>query len=61
MNPKINYLVHKSPSVYPIMSQSNPVYILTYSFLKTILTINLHLRLGFLSSLFHTRLPTKIV
>jgi hypothetical protein len=46
MNPKVDYRIHLSPQLYRIPSQVNPVHTLKPNFLRLILILSSHLRLG---------------
>jgi hypothetical protein len=59
-NPKIYYRVHKSPSLVPILNQIDPVHT-TPSYLRPILTLSTHVRLGLSSGLFISCFPTNII
>jgi hypothetical protein len=58
-NPKIHYRVHKTQD--PILSQMNPIHILKPCFFKVHRNIILPSVLPSPSSLFFSRLPTKIL
>jgi hypothetical protein len=59
-NPKIHYRVHKSPPLDFILSQINPVHT-TPSYLRSILIVSTHIRLGLPSGPFPYGFPTKIL
>jgi hypothetical protein len=59
-NPKLHYHVHKSPPIVPILSQINPVHTIP-SYLRSILILSTHLRLGLPSGLFPSASPTNIL
>jgi hypothetical protein len=50
-NPRVRYHVHKSPPQPPILSQIDPVHTIPY-YLRSILILFTHLRLGLPSGLF---------
>jgi hypothetical protein len=49
--PKVQYRVHKSPRQVPILSHINPIHTIP-SYLRSILILSRHLRLGLPSGLF---------
>jgi hypothetical protein len=59
-NTKVHYCVHKSPPL-AILSQMNPTHTFHPMFLRVILIISSHLRLGLAHGLFPLDFPTKIV
>jgi hypothetical protein len=59
-NPKFHYRVHKSPPLALILHQVSPVYTIP-SYLRSILILSSHLRLGLPSGLFPSGSPTKIL
>jgi hypothetical protein len=60
-NPKVYYLVHKSPPLMSILNQINPVHTTTSYFSKIHLIVSSYLRLGKPSGLFPSGFPTKIL
>jgi hypothetical protein len=60
-NPKVCYRVHKSPPVVPILNQINPFHPLQPIYLKRILIISSHLRLGLTSCHLPWYFPIKIL
>jgi hypothetical protein len=50
-NPEVQYRVHKSPPLVPIVSHMNPTHTIP-SYLRSILILPIHLHLGFPSALF---------
>jgi hypothetical protein len=59
-NPKVHYHVHKSPPLVPIPSQIDPIHIIP-SYLRSILIMSTHLRLGLPHGLFPYGFPTNIL
>jgi len=59
-NPQVHYRVHTSPPPDSILSQMNPVHILT-SYLISFLISSPHLSLFLWNCLFPSRLPAKIL
>ena len=58
-NSKVHYRIHKYPPPVPILSQFVPVHAPHSTSCRSILILSSHLRLGFLSGLFPSGLPTK--
>ena len=58
-NPKVHYRTQKRLPPFPILGQPNPVHILHPASWKSIVILSTHLRLGLLSGLFPSDLPTK--
>ena len=58
-NPKVHYRTHKRPPPVRILSQLHPVPTTPSHFLKIILILSSHLRLGLPNGLFPTGFPTK--
>jgi hypothetical protein len=58
--PKIQYHVHESPPLIPILSQINPIHTITF-YLRSILILSTHLHLGLPSCVFPSGFPTKIL
>jgi hypothetical protein len=54
-NPKVHYRVHKSPPLVPNLSPIHPIY------LRSILILSTHLRLGLPNGLFRSGFPTNIL
>jgi hypothetical protein len=50
--PKLNSHVHMSPPLFPVLKQMNPVHIFHPIFLRSIIILFSHLRVGLTSSLF---------
>jgi hypothetical protein len=59
-NPKVNYHVHKNPSLVPILSQIDPVHTTPFC-LRSILILSTHLQLCHPSDLFPSVVPTNIL
>jgi hypothetical protein len=59
-NPKLQYLVHKSPPLFPILSHINPIHSIP-SYLLFILILSAHVRLGLPSGPFPSRFHTNIL
>jgi hypothetical protein len=45
-NPKVHYHVNKTPSLISIQRQLNPIHIIHHTYLRLILILSSHLRLG---------------
>jgi hypothetical protein len=58
--PKVQYRVHKSPPLVPTLIQINPAHI-TPSYLKSILILSAHLRLGIPSGFYPSGFPINIL
>jgi hypothetical protein len=58
--PKVQYRVHKSPPLVPILSHINPIHSIP-SYLRSVLKLSTHLRLGLPSGLFPFGFPTNIL
>jgi hypothetical protein len=61
LNPKVHYRIHKCPPPVSILRQLNPVHPPTSYFLRSILILSSHLRLGLPSGRFPSGFPTKAV
>jgi hypothetical protein len=59
-NPKVQYRVHKSPPLIPILNHINPIHSIP-SYLRSILILSTHPRLGLPSGLFPSDFPTNIL
>jgi hypothetical protein len=59
-NPKVHHRVHKSPPLVPILSQFDPVHTIP-SYLRSILILSTHLRIGLTNGLFPSGFPTNIL
>jgi hypothetical protein len=57
-NPKVHYRVHRSPPPVTILSQTNPIHT-TPTYLRSILLLFSHLRLGLPSDIFLSGSSTK--
>jgi hypothetical protein len=60
-NQEIHYLIHKSPSLVPNLSQKNPVHTFTSHFLKIHCNIIIQSTPRYTKLFFLSALPTKIV
>jgi hypothetical protein len=58
-NPKVQYRVHLSPPLVTLLSQTYTVRTDTSYFLRSVLILSSHLRLGLSNDLFPVGLPTK--
>jgi hypothetical protein len=59
-NPKVQYRIHKSPPLVPILSRMNPIHSIP-SYLSKIHFNIVHSRLGLPSRLFPSGFPTNIL
>jgi len=60
MSPKVDYGIHKSPQLVPILNHMHPVNTFPIISLRSILILSSHLRLGLSCGLFPSGFPTKI-
>jgi hypothetical protein len=58
-NPKVHHCVHKSSQLVPILGRINPFHSFCTLFLRLILILSSHLRVGLPNGLFPSGLPTK--
>jgi hypothetical protein len=63
MKPKVHYRVHNIPPLIPILSQIDPIHTIPSHpiYLRSILILSTHLRLGLPRGLFHSGIPTNIL
>jgi hypothetical protein len=59
--PKVHYRIHKSQPLVPNLSQLHPVHTFQPYFLRYILILSSHLRLGLPSGLFLSHFPTEVL
>jgi hypothetical protein len=59
-NPKVHYLVHKSPPLVPILSHINSVHTLPTCLLRSILILSFHLRRGLPSGLIQEEIKSRL-
>lgn len=60
-NPKVHYHIVKYPSLYLVLTQMNPLHIITTHFLRLILVLSSYISLNFLISLIRSDWSTRIL